>query len=152
MPVTPQRLTCPLRRAAENEPLGTPSRTSFVDHRLPDAFGFKNEFNRFADGTVASEGFRCVVRSAFHFRNRITYGDSEAGAAHQGNIGKVIADVSHSRIGDARFLQDFFVGGHFHRLFHIDEFHFHFVGTPQERSTFATGNTPRTQAGGLRKG
>jgi hypothetical protein len=48
-------------------------------------------------------------------------------------------------------LKDFFIGQHLLRLFHVDKLHLHFVGAAEERSTFATGNTAGTQAGGLRE-
>ena len=34
-------------------------------------------------------------------------------------------------VGHSRFLQNFFVSGHFQRLFHVDEFHAHFTGAAQ---------------------
>src|SRR5208337_3467403 len=50
------------------------SRTRFIDHRFPDTFGFENEFNGFADRTVAATGARSVVCGLFHLRHSITHG------------------------------------------------------------------------------
>ena len=83
------------------------SRAGFIDHCFPDAFGFENEFNGFADRAVAGESFRNVVGGLFYLGDGIAHGNGEASAAHQGNIRKIIADISDSRIGDARFLEGF---------------------------------------------
>jgi hypothetical protein len=47
------------------------SRTGFIDHWFPDAFGFENEFNGFADRAVAGEGFRNVVGGLFYLGDGI---------------------------------------------------------------------------------
>ena len=58
------------------------SRTRFVDHRFPDALGFENQFNGFADRAVAGEGSRDVMRSLFHLGDRIAHGNGEAATVH----------------------------------------------------------------------
>ena len=62
--------------------LETASRTGFVDHRFPNALGFENEFNGFADRAVASESFRGVVRRGFYLGDSIAHSNSEASAEH----------------------------------------------------------------------
>src|SRR6266849_1480348 len=74
------------------------SRTRFVDHRSPDAFGFENEFNGFADRAAAGEGFRGVVRGFLYLGDGIAHGNGEAGTTHQGNIRKIITDIGDGRV------------------------------------------------------
>jgi hypothetical protein len=77
-----------------NEDWAFRSSPRFVDHFFPDAFGFENEFNGFADRAPPGERLRSVVRGFFYLGDGICNGDGEAGATHQGNIWKVIADFS----------------------------------------------------------
>src|SRR5712691_266900 len=72
------------RRLDPADQLGNWSRTGFVDHRFPNAFGFENEFNRLADRAMTGERFRCVVRRLFNLRNRIAHRNGKASAAHNG--------------------------------------------------------------------
>lgn len=84
----------------------------FVDHGFPNTPGFEHEFHGFTDRTVSGKSFRSVVRRLLYFGDGIADGDGEAGAVHQRDIRKIIADVGDSSIGDACFFQDFFVSGH----------------------------------------
>src|SRR5260370_32774495 len=63
-----------------------------------------------------------------------------------------MTDKRDSRIGDPRFSKDFFIGRYLRRLLHVDEFHVHLMGPPEEGSAFATGNAARTQASRVRQG
>jgi len=128
------------------------SGSRFADHRFPNTFGFENEFNRFADRTVAGESLRSVMGGLFYLGDGVAHCDREASAAHQGNIGKIIADIGDCRIGQARFAKDFFIGRHLERLFHINKLHLHFVRPAEQRGTLAAGNAASSQARGLRQG
>src|ERR1700689_2800124 len=76
----------------------TASRARFVDHRIPDTFGFQNEFNGLADCTVPGQCFRRVVRCLFDLWNCIAHRHGEANAAHYGKIRKIIAYIGDNRI------------------------------------------------------
>ena len=78
-------------------------------------------------------------------------GYGEASAAQQWNVRKIIADIGDRRIWNASFLEDLFVGRHFHWLFHIDKFHLHFMGAAKERSALATRDASGPQTGGMGK-
>ena len=91
------------------------------------------------------------MRGFSYFRDSIAHGNGETDAAHHGDIRKIIADKGNSRIGDASFLNDFFISRHLYGLLHVDKFHPHFVGSAEERGTFKAGNTSGTQACGLRQ-
>ena len=101
---------------------------------------------------MSGEGFCGVVRDFFYFGDGIAYGDGEANATQQRDIGKVVADECDGGIGYASFLNDFLVGRHFYRLFHVNKFHFHFMGTAQERGAFTTGDAAGAQASRVREG
>ncbi len=74
-------LQCELKLRQQEIP-GAASRTGFIDHRFPDAFGFENEFNGFADGAVACMSFRRVVRGVFDLRDGVAHSNGEASAVH----------------------------------------------------------------------
>jgi len=69
-------------------------------HMLLD---LRTSFDGFADRAVAGERFRRVVRDLFYLGHAIAHGNGEASTAHLGDIRRVIADVSDSRIGGACF-------------------------------------------------
>jgi hypothetical protein len=71
------------------------------------------------------------VRCLLNLRNRIAHCNREPSAAHDGKIRKVIANIRDSRVEPSRFLDNFFIGRHFQRLFHINKFHIHFVCAPK---------------------
>jgi len=54
-------------------------------------------------------------------------------------------------MGDFRCSKDFFIGMHFRRLLHVDKFHLHLMGPPEEGRAF-DGNAARTQASRVREG
>jgi len=72
----------PAREQLKTKRPGTASRASFVDHRFPDAFGFENKFNGFADRSVASEGFRNIMRGLFYLGDGIAHSNGQSSATH----------------------------------------------------------------------
>ncbi len=122
------------------------------DQFLKKALGLEDEFDCFADSASSGEGFSGVMGNPLHLGDGVADGQGKAGAAHERNIGEIIADKGYGGIGDARFLQDFFVGGHFERDLHVDEFHFHLVGAAKKCGAFAAGDTTSAETSGVSEG
>lgn len=127
------------------------SRASFVDHRLPDTFGFENEFNRLADRTAAGESFGCVVCCLFNFRNCVAHRDREASAVQQRKVWKVVSDVGNGRVGYSSLSDNLFISRHLQRLFHVNKFHVHFTRSSQQGRTLTARDAARAKTSRVRE-
>src|SRR5258708_16754029 len=120
-----------------------------VDEFVPDAFGFEDEFDGFADGALSGMGFGGIVRDFFYVGDGVTDCDGEADSFEDGDVGEIVTDKGDFGVFYAGFGEDFFVGGHFVRNLHVDVVHLHFVGAAEEGGAFAAGDAAGADAGGV---
>src|SRR5580704_3817345 len=58
------------------------SRSGFVDHFFPDAFGFQDEFHSLANGATSGDRSRGEMGRLLNFMHRIADSDCESDAPH----------------------------------------------------------------------
>src|SRR6516162_10422132 len=110
-------------------------RSGFVDQLLPNALRFENELDDFARGTLATGGFRSIIRRAPHFESRVGDGDGKANAAHDGQVRQVVAEKRDLGLLRAGFAQNIFVSRDFVPLLFVNKFNVQLLApAPQSRA------------------
>src|SRR5277367_3007811 len=66
-----------------------------LQYLSPLILRLENQLHHFTHGAFSTRRFRNVMRLALHFRPRISHRNRETHAMHDGDIGEIVADISH---------------------------------------------------------
>ena len=108
-----------------------PSRSyNLRDQLVPTILGFQNQFDNFANGSLAPTQRRYIVRSRFGFGGGIGDSDGETHASHQCDITEVVSDVTAFISADLGVSNNFFKSGDFVLCVLMDVLHLQLMRTP----------------------
>src|SRR6516162_4068271 len=120
-----------------------------VNHLLPNPLRLDDQFNRLSYRPATGKSFRCEMRCFLYLRHSIPDRNRQPDASHHLQIRQVISYIRDRGFRHTRLPEDIFVRRNLGRLLHIDKFHLHFIGAPQQRGTLASGDTTRPDSRGV---
>src|SRR5213595_3805573 len=116
-----------------------------VDHFFPDALGPEDKLDDLARGSLAAVSFGSVVCGAFHFRSRVSHGYREPDAAHDEQVGQIIAKIGDLGFLCSGFSQNIFISCNFVPLLLVDKLDVQLFATATQRRAAPAGDDAGAQ-------